>query len=280
MRGRRWQGLGAKPWVSGRAAVGDDQAVAAAAGPALSVPRRAPAGRPPGATQGILFVLHTGIGWEHLPQELGFGSGMTAWRRLHAWQEAGRLGQAPPGVAWSGCTQPGARSIGAARSWTPLSTGKRGAGSGRASRPGPAQAQQAPRPDRRPRSPAGVVCDRRQPQRHHATGPSWDASSVRGPSGRPQAPASRRRRPRLRPRQVPPASCERAASATRSHDAKPSTAPASALSAGSSNAPSATSTTSADCSSAPTAPRPPTTRYSASLPACSATPDSTDSLRF
>jgi transposase len=39
--------------------------------------------------QGILFVLHTGIGWEHLPQELGFGSGMTAWRRLHAWQEAG-----------------------------------------------------------------------------------------------------------------------------------------------------------------------------------------------
>ncbi len=39
--------------------------------------------------QGILFVLHTGIGWEHLRQELGFGCGMTAWRRLHAWQEAG-----------------------------------------------------------------------------------------------------------------------------------------------------------------------------------------------
>jgi len=38
---------------------------------------------------GILFVLHTGIAWEHLPQELGFGSGMTCWRRLHAWQEAG-----------------------------------------------------------------------------------------------------------------------------------------------------------------------------------------------
>jgi len=38
--------------------------------------------------QGILFVLHTGIGWEHLPQELGFGCGMTAWRRLRAWQEA------------------------------------------------------------------------------------------------------------------------------------------------------------------------------------------------
>ena len=39
--------------------------------------------------QGILFVLHTGIGWEHLPPELGFGCGMTAWRRLRVWQQAG-----------------------------------------------------------------------------------------------------------------------------------------------------------------------------------------------
>ncbi len=39
--------------------------------------------------QGILFVLHTGIAWEHLPQELGFGSGMTCWRRLAEWHEAG-----------------------------------------------------------------------------------------------------------------------------------------------------------------------------------------------
>ena len=39
--------------------------------------------------QGILFGLHSGIGWEHLPQELGFGCGMTAWRRLRAWQQAG-----------------------------------------------------------------------------------------------------------------------------------------------------------------------------------------------
>ena len=37
----------------------------------------------------ILFVLHTGIQWEYLPQELGFGSGMTCWRRLAAWNEAG-----------------------------------------------------------------------------------------------------------------------------------------------------------------------------------------------
>ena len=38
---------------------------------------------------GILFVLRSGIPWEMLPQELGFGSGMTCWRRLHDWQEAG-----------------------------------------------------------------------------------------------------------------------------------------------------------------------------------------------
>lgn len=39
--------------------------------------------------QGILFVLHTGIQWEWLPQELGFGSAMTCWRRLRDWNEAG-----------------------------------------------------------------------------------------------------------------------------------------------------------------------------------------------
>jgi transposase len=38
------------------------------------------------ALQGILFVLHTGIAWTHLPRELGFGSGVTCWRRLDEWQ--------------------------------------------------------------------------------------------------------------------------------------------------------------------------------------------------
>ncbi|GAX57546.1 DDE transposase [Streptomyces olivochromogenes] len=42
---------------------------------------------------GILFVLYTGIQWEYLPQELGFGSGMTCWRRLAVWNEAGVWGQ-------------------------------------------------------------------------------------------------------------------------------------------------------------------------------------------
>lgn len=41
------------------------------------------------ALQGILFVLHTGIAWGHLPAQLGFGSGVTCWRRLEEWEQAG-----------------------------------------------------------------------------------------------------------------------------------------------------------------------------------------------
>ena len=41
------------------------------------------------ALQGILFVLHTGIAWRHLPPELGFGGGSTCHRRLDEWQRAG-----------------------------------------------------------------------------------------------------------------------------------------------------------------------------------------------
>ena len=56
-------------------------------------PRSAQGGRPRvddrRALNGILFVLRTGIGWEHLPQELGYGSGMTCWRRLRDWNAAG-----------------------------------------------------------------------------------------------------------------------------------------------------------------------------------------------
>ena len=41
------------------------------------------------ALTGIVFVLKSGLPWEHLPQEMGCGSGMTCWRRLRAWQRAG-----------------------------------------------------------------------------------------------------------------------------------------------------------------------------------------------
>lgn len=39
------------------------------------------------ALTGIVFVLKSGIPWEMLPQEMGYGS--TCWRRLRDWQEAG-----------------------------------------------------------------------------------------------------------------------------------------------------------------------------------------------
>jgi transposase len=38
---------------------------------------------------GIVFVLKSGIPWAMLPQEMGCGSGVTCWRRLQEWQEAG-----------------------------------------------------------------------------------------------------------------------------------------------------------------------------------------------
>jgi transposase len=41
------------------------------------------------ALNGVLFVLKTGIRWNHLPTRLDFGSGATCWRRLRDWQEAG-----------------------------------------------------------------------------------------------------------------------------------------------------------------------------------------------
>ena len=49
--------------------------------------------RPPipdrAALTGILFVLKTGLPWEYLPAEMGCGSGMSCWRCLRDWQEAG-----------------------------------------------------------------------------------------------------------------------------------------------------------------------------------------------
>jgi transposase len=63
------------------------------------------------ALTGIIFVLKSAIPWEMLPQEMGCGSGVTCWRRLGEWQEAGvwerlhralleRLGEADQ-IDWS-----------------------------------------------------------------------------------------------------------------------------------------------------------------------------------
>ncbi len=62
--------------------------------PHLPDPKPSPKGGRPrvgnrSTVAGILFVLRHGIPWRDLPLELGYGSGITCWRRLVAWQEAG-----------------------------------------------------------------------------------------------------------------------------------------------------------------------------------------------
>jgi len=62
--------------------------------PFLPIPSRRPQGGRPRVSDrasltGIVFVLRSGIPWQMLPQELGCGSGMTCWRRLRDWQQAG-----------------------------------------------------------------------------------------------------------------------------------------------------------------------------------------------
>src|SRR5438105_1120661 len=52
------------------------------------------------ALTGIIFVLRSGLPWEMLPQEMGCGSGVTCWRRLRDWQDAGggSVAQATPSI--------------------------------------------------------------------------------------------------------------------------------------------------------------------------------------
>ncbi len=54
------------------------------------------------ALQGILFVLHTGIAWRHLPPELGFGSGSTCYRRIYRLSLASVPARRATGVCASG----------------------------------------------------------------------------------------------------------------------------------------------------------------------------------
>ncbi|WP_433870782.1 transposase [Saccharopolyspora sp. CA-218241] len=59
--------------------------------PLLPRPQDTSPGDPDDRTtlQGVLFVLYNGLRWEHLPPEVGFGSGATCQRRLAEWQRTG-----------------------------------------------------------------------------------------------------------------------------------------------------------------------------------------------
>ena len=61
--------------------------------PLLPVPKKKKPGRPRAddraALEAIIFVLRSGIPWEMLPAKQFGLSGMTAWRRLEEWTQAG-----------------------------------------------------------------------------------------------------------------------------------------------------------------------------------------------
>jgi transposase len=111
---------------------------------------------------GILFVLHTGIQWEYLPQELGFDSGMTCWRRLAAWNEAGVWDQLHLVLLKK---LRSAKQLDRARAVIDSShvrAARRGPKRSQPGRPRTA-GQQAPSPCRWPGRPARGVADRREP---------------------------------------------------------------------------------------------------------------------
>jgi transposase len=113
---------------------------------------------------GIVFVLVTGIPWEKLPQEMGCGSGMSCWRRLQEWQEAG-VWQRIYEVLLAKLRQADCLDL----SRVPVdSSSVRAVGAGEKNRPQSHRSRparhQAPRRNRRERRAAGGACDGRQRQ--------------------------------------------------------------------------------------------------------------------
>ncbi|GHG74404.1 hypothetical protein GCM10018980_71270 [Streptomyces capoamus] len=125
--------------------------------------RRSRSGPLPGTRlRAGLAPIDGALPWEYLPQDLGLGSGMTCWRRLRDWNEAGvwqRLHKvllaelnAASRMDWSRCVVDSSHV-----------KAKKGAAHGPvAGRPGPGRLQ-APPDHRRARHPAHSPADRRQP---------------------------------------------------------------------------------------------------------------------
>ena len=160
---------------------------------------------------GILFVLHTGIAWRHLPAELGFGSGrhlLAAPGRVAACRGVGEAAR-PAARA----TARGRRDrVDARRGRFQSHTGEKGG-----SETGPSPVDRGRLGSKHHlivdarRHPARLRPHRRQPPRCHPDDPACRPDTGRARHRRPAAPPTRptRRRSRLRlpkpPAPAPPA---------------------------------------------------------------------------
>jgi transposase len=115
---------------------------------------------------GILFVLLTGIRWTDLPQQLGYDSGMTCWRRLRDWQAAGVWDQLHA-LLLAQLRAAGRLDLARAVADGSHVRALKGGQQPDRARSTAAGRLQASRPDRRDRHPAGRAPDRRQPSRRH-----------------------------------------------------------------------------------------------------------------
>ena len=129
--------------------VGAGRAAAAEEGSGAFALSRVASGCPIGRRcRGSCSCCTPGSPWMHLPQELGFGSGYTCWRRLEEWQRAGVWEQLH--ALLLARLRAAARSSGRGRSSTPATCRrKRGLRNGpEPGRPGQSRLQ-APSPRRR-----------------------------------------------------------------------------------------------------------------------------------
>jgi transposase len=173
---RRAQPKGGRPWVDDRATL-----------------------------NGILYVLRTGIAWKDLATELGWGSGVTCWRRLRDWQRRG---------VWRKLHQVMLERLAAAHAleWTRASLDSRSLAARKGSRRRPEPDQQrealveAPRPRRPAGSPVRGRADGRQPPRQPGARAAAqrrraDPNRAPGPPATPPGEAPRRQGERLPPLQ-------------------------------------------------------------------------------
>jgi hypothetical protein len=149
-----------------------------------------------------------GIQGEYLPQELGFGSGMTLLAAPGCLVRGRRLGEAAPTPAERAPVEEPAGLVAGGDRLLPRPGRTQGPKSGPSpvgrARPGSTHHIITDGQGR----PACGVADRRQPQRRHPTAAPVGQDPGRDRSRRPAAQAARHtlRGPRLRPRQVPQAS--------------------------------------------------------------------------